>query len=172
MPLAVGAACARNPKPRRDSGVISLTRRRGKGTFSCSTLASIAGSMRRRGMTREAIEAALIVENEKRCAPPLDTEEVLQIARSIANHEPAVSGDLLRTLHDAGNAARFARSSVPFSTPRSQGSASRRAIGTTSSGMLSASDSMALSRGACWLDFECRTIWTRASPSVTGAPSL
>jgi len=47
-------------------------------------LASLAGSMRQRGATAEAIAAALTVENETRCEPPLSPSEVAQIARSVS----------------------------------------------------------------------------------------
>jgi putative DNA primase/helicase len=53
-----------------------------------ATLASLAGSMRRRGMTREEIEGAILVANRRRCRPPLDDEEVRRIAESIARYEP------------------------------------------------------------------------------------
>jgi hypothetical protein len=56
------------------------------------TLASLAGIMRRRGMTQDAIEAALLAENRKRCDPPLPDIEVLGITRSIARYSPAVPG--------------------------------------------------------------------------------
>src|SRR5207247_2037360 len=36
-----------------------------------STLTSFAGTMRRRGMTPDAITAALLAENSRRCMPPL-----------------------------------------------------------------------------------------------------
>lgn len=54
-----------------------------------AALASLAGSMRRRGMTQEAIEAALMKENDARCKPPLAASEVQEIARSVARYEPA-----------------------------------------------------------------------------------
>ncbi len=53
-----------------------------------ATLASFAGSMRRRGMSAAAILAALTVENEARCSPPLDAAEVSRIARSVARYAP------------------------------------------------------------------------------------
>lgn len=53
-----------------------------------SVLASFAGSMRRRGMSRESIETALTVENIRRCDPPLSAEEVGAIAHSISRYEP------------------------------------------------------------------------------------
>ena len=54
-----------------------------------ATLASLAGSMRRRGMDEAAIAAALKVENAGRCRPPLPEAEVERIAASIARYEPA-----------------------------------------------------------------------------------
>jgi hypothetical protein len=52
------------------------------------TLASLAGSMRRRGMTEDEIYAALVVVNAQRCQPSLADEEVQRIAQSIARYEP------------------------------------------------------------------------------------
>jgi len=53
-----------------------------------STLASLAGSMRRRGMSPEAIESGLQTENAIRCEPPLSTEEVSRIVASVSRYEP------------------------------------------------------------------------------------
>ncbi len=53
------------------------------------TLMSIAGSLRRLGLSEEAIFAALLVENEGRCRPPLDRDEVAEIARNVAKYAPA-----------------------------------------------------------------------------------
>ncbi len=44
--------------------------------------------MRRRGMTPESIEAALLAENASRCTPPLPDEEVRRIALSVGRYEP------------------------------------------------------------------------------------
>jgi hypothetical protein len=55
-----------------------------------TTLASLAGTMRHRGMTFEEILAAILVANE-RCDPPLPEAEVEGIARSIAGYAPAHS---------------------------------------------------------------------------------
>jgi hypothetical protein len=52
------------------------------------TLASLAGTMRRRGMTEPAILAALEVENETLGDPPLPRSEVAAIAHSIARYQP------------------------------------------------------------------------------------
>jgi len=56
-----------------------------------AALTSLAGTMRRRGMSPEAIEAALLTENAARCNPPLPDSEVREIARSIVRYEPAPS---------------------------------------------------------------------------------
>jgi len=53
------------------------------------TLASLAGTMRRRGMTEVAIIAALHADNAARCIPPLDPAEVNKIAHSVARYPPA-----------------------------------------------------------------------------------
>src|SRR5262249_34021501 len=53
-----------------------------------STLTSFAGSMRNRGMSKEAIEVALLTENELRCDPPLPQEDVKTIAQSIGRYPP------------------------------------------------------------------------------------
>jgi putative DNA primase/helicase len=84
-------------------------------------LASLAGSMRRRGMGEAEILAAIRVANEQRCQPPLAAEEVEKIAASVARYEPAenvvhisVNGHGSAqpprgyNLTDLGNAERFA----------------------------------------------------------------
>jgi putative DNA primase/helicase len=50
-------------------------------------LASLGGTMRRRGMSREAIEAALLEENRRRCDPGLPESEVRRIAASIGSYK-------------------------------------------------------------------------------------
>jgi hypothetical protein len=52
-------------------------------------LASIAGTMRHRGCSADAINAALQVENTNRCEPPLGVREVERIAVSIERYPPA-----------------------------------------------------------------------------------
>jgi hypothetical protein len=54
-----------------------------------STLTSLAGTMRRRGMGVAEIEAALLVTNADRCQPKLSEDEVRKIAASIGRYEPA-----------------------------------------------------------------------------------
>ncbi len=53
-----------------------------------STLTSLAGTMRRRGMDEEAILAALLKENEAKCDPPLPEHDVRKIAHSVTRYEP------------------------------------------------------------------------------------
>ncbi|MEE8176559.1 MAG: primase C-terminal domain-containing protein, partial [Acidobacteriota bacterium] len=55
-------------------------------------LMSVAGTMRRRGLSQEAIEAALLAENLQRCDPPLSEGEVRRIAESAASYKPADEG--------------------------------------------------------------------------------
>lgn len=71
---------SKTPAPQVEGKISSGTRN--------STLASIAGTMRRRGLSQQAIEAALLEENALRCDPPLQETEVLGIAKSIARYEP------------------------------------------------------------------------------------
>lgn len=54
------------------------------------TLASLAGSMRHKGFSVSAIEAALLAENAACCIPPENEEKVLRIARSYGRY---VHGD-------------------------------------------------------------------------------
>ena len=56
------------------------------------TLTSLAGSMRRRGMSENAISAALLEENRRRCSPPIEDDEVKQIAASVAKYTPSIDG--------------------------------------------------------------------------------
>jgi putative DNA primase/helicase len=69
------------------------------------TLTSLAGTMRRRGMTEVEICAALQEVNSGRCDPPLPEEEVERVAHSISQYPPAP-----KEFHhtDLGNARRLA----------------------------------------------------------------
>ena len=80
-----------------------------------ATLASLAGTMRCRGMPEEAIEAALLEVNRRQCSPPLAETDVRQVAQSIALYEPVfqlgqsastVASGILN-LTDVGNAERL-----------------------------------------------------------------
>jgi Primase C terminal 1 (PriCT-1) len=54
-----------------------------------NTLASLAGSMRRRGHTEAEILAAISVTNRDRCDPPKPESEVQTIVRSVCRYSPA-----------------------------------------------------------------------------------
>lgn len=54
-------------------------------------LTSLAGTMRRRGMTEAAIYNALMVENTERCVPPLSNAEVQAIAASVCRYAPTAA---------------------------------------------------------------------------------
>ena len=54
-------------------------------------LTSLAGTMRRRGMSQDAILAALLAENTKCCESPLSESEVRGIVKSIGKKEPSAS---------------------------------------------------------------------------------
>ena len=68
------------------------------------TLFSLAGTMRRRGMGVDAIEAALWIENQKRCEVPASRENIRKMAESVCKYAP----DPERFPHtDLGNSERF-----------------------------------------------------------------
>jgi primase-polymerase (primpol)-like protein len=48
-----------------------------------TTLVSLAGSMWKRGMCEDAIEAALLETNRRQCDPPYDAEHIHQIVQSM-----------------------------------------------------------------------------------------
>lgn len=57
-----------------------------------STLASLAGSMRRRGLPESVIYTALSETNQKLCKPPLPDNDVQRIAKSIGRYLPEAEG--------------------------------------------------------------------------------
>jgi len=57
-------------------------------------LASLAGRWRKQGMSPLELYAALSVANQSRCRPPLDDDEVRQIAESVGRYEPNPDEDL------------------------------------------------------------------------------
>ena len=94
-------------EPERRSPAASVEGRIPEGQRN-AILASLAGTMRRSGMTETEIAAALLTANVERAAPPLPKSEVLRIAASVAKYEPAREvPNLPRT--DAGNGELFAR---------------------------------------------------------------
>jgi putative DNA primase/helicase len=69
-------------------------------------LTSLAGSMRRRNASPDAMLAALREENATRCNPPLEDRQLRKIVRSISKKSPVTQGEHLT---DLGNARRFIR---------------------------------------------------------------
>jgi len=53
-----------------------------------TTLTSLAGTMRRRDFSPAAITAALLIENDTRCRPPLPEPEVQRIVHNICRYPP------------------------------------------------------------------------------------
>lgn len=69
------------------------------------TLTSLAGSMRRPGMSEQEILAALRQVNQDRCIPPLDDDELKTIAHSVSKYKPAdgiygINGGVETDWHD------------------------------------------------------------------------
>ena len=74
----------------------------------------LASSLRARGLSQDSIIAAMLIENEKRCVPPLTEEEVRTLAKSAGRYEQGQIYDDALTVEpgdysDVGNAQVFAR---------------------------------------------------------------
>ena len=69
-------------------------------------LTSLAGSLRRKGISEDGIIATLRAENKDRLDPPLDDDTVVAIARSITRYQPEDESTDYK-LTDVGNAERF-----------------------------------------------------------------
>ena len=69
-------------------------------------LTSLAGSLRRKGISEDGILATLRAENTDRLEPPLDDETVEAIAKSITRYQPEEDQQDYK-LTDVGNAERF-----------------------------------------------------------------
>lgn len=74
-----------------------------------SRLTSLAGVMRRKGMSQQGIEAALLKENTIRCQPPLDESEIHSISASICRYKPKYDQNKF-PLTEVGNAERLVAS--------------------------------------------------------------
>ena len=88
MPPWLVALVAEKPSANGHKPAEALPERIAEGQRN-STLASLAGSMRRRGASEAAILAALLETNAQQCDPPLDDAEVKRIAASVSRYEPA-----------------------------------------------------------------------------------
>ena len=60
-----------------------------------TTLLRLAGSLRGQGMQQAEIEQRLLHENLTRCSPPLDTDEVLSVARRYAIHSAEILSNVI-----------------------------------------------------------------------------
>lgn len=65
------------------------------------TLIKLAGAMRHHGYSEDSIFAALRIENQRLCKPPLDDQEVNAIARSIGRYAPNITPQLATDTDDA-----------------------------------------------------------------------
>ena len=57
-----------------------------------ATLTSLAGTMRRKGMTEAEILAAIQVTNQTRCNPPMPDKDIQRIAKSVSRYQPGEIG--------------------------------------------------------------------------------
>jgi hypothetical protein len=84
-----------------------------------ATLSSMAGAMRRQGMTEPELLVALRAVNAERVMPPLPDAELVTIARSVARYtpEPDVAAPVLR-IHSNGHAEPVQEPPQPETPPR------------------------------------------------------
>ena len=83
-----------------------------------ATLARLAGTMRRVGMTGPEMASALVRVNQDRCVPPLAPAEVERIAASIARYAPdAVARAMAENHFDLMYATRARRTRPRRTTP-------------------------------------------------------
>lgn len=100
LPLAIKQLVEDAPQKRQAAPLPSMI---GEGERN-TLLTSLAGTMRRRGASEEAILAALEVTNQTQVSPPLSDKELRIIAGSIAKKEPV---PIHENFTDLGNARRF-----------------------------------------------------------------
>lgn len=78
-------------------------------------LTKIAGALRSKGLSEAAIYAALHVENQRICQPPLDDKELHQIARSVSRYKPhEVHGQVSDDPNDPNAPADYENTLTPF----------------------------------------------------------
>ncbi|MFN4243669.1 MAG: primase alpha helix C-terminal domain-containing protein [Tepidisphaerales bacterium] len=73
-----------------------------------ATLTSLAGKLRRDGLSAAAMEAALLATDQERCSPPLADEEVVRIAERVSRYAAGTLGreDALATPGSTPHSAR------------------------------------------------------------------
>lgn len=117
MPLWMIKLILEDPKSKRTAKEVPRTVIEGGRN---DALTSLAGSMRRRGMSQAALEAALLAENRERCQPPLDEEEVLKIARSVARYPSAEPPTVRQAKQGANPDAPHTVDTLPPAPPESK----------------------------------------------------
>jgi putative DNA primase/helicase len=103
--IEVGAGHQSSPPVNSPDGgdeIVGVT----PGGRNCHLL-GIAGLMRRNGLDFDAISRGLHAYNETVCSPPLDKDEVDDIAVRAAGYAPVGAANVLHTLNDVGNAERL-----------------------------------------------------------------
>lgn len=80
------AEARNNGGPTRQSNGVGAAIPKGQRN---NTLLSLAGTMRRRGLSSDEIATTLRVVNGKRCQPPLPDGDVIRISQSIGRYKPA-----------------------------------------------------------------------------------
>ena len=80
----VGLLKENKPEPKESGGTSQEVVEGGRNDY----LAKMAGAMRRKSFSEDAIFAALQIHNREKCSPPLSDGEVYQIAKSINRYEP------------------------------------------------------------------------------------
>ncbi|HSH30848.1 MAG TPA: bifunctional DNA primase/polymerase [Thiohalobacter sp.] len=146
------------------------------------TLASLAGSMRRRGLSAEEIAPTLHAINESRCRPPLDRADVDRIAASVGRYpaqdtqaRPVVQ---LTSLAESVDAAAGILSHAPIyvrggqlvrplrlGTPRTEGGITRRSGAMTLAPVDPAWMRLELDRAVTWQRWDARSKdWKDTAP--------
>jgi putative DNA primase/helicase len=82
-----------------------------------SHLTSIAGAVLRKGASLESVKELLLVENNKRCHPPLERNEVLGIAKSIARYRKPLKIDACAN-ESEDDPHRLSRACIPHFSNR------------------------------------------------------
>ena len=105
MPQAVLELAIKKQKEEKDRPTGDVNGKINHGKRK-ATACSLAGTMRKRGMSIEAIEAALKADSEARFNPPLDDDEIENILESAVKW-PESSAVVFEHCTDLGNARRL-----------------------------------------------------------------
>lgn len=83
MPAWMVELLKESPKPENKPAQAGEVIEGGRNDY----LTRMAGAMRRKGFSEDAIFSALIIDNKEKCSPPLSDGEVLQITKSVMRYE-------------------------------------------------------------------------------------